>query len=276
MSLLPLPLKERFKLAKPKSRRKEILLPGISHSKRNQIWYQRQLRNLIKAIQEQVNTRIVPALFKFEADYVADVDFVTIISEHIAAVGLQWKNITPTARPMAEQVVNQEATHNTRKLEAGIKGSTGLDLDRIIQSEGIETTLRAKVAENVALIQSIPDEYFKKLNTIVYENITMGESAGGIYKQIKKLGETTEARAKLIARDQTSKINGAINRTRQAKLGVTSYIWQTSQDERVRESHRRHNGKEFRWDKPPKDTGHPTEDIQCRCVARAVVKLEDL
>ena len=51
--------------------------------------------------------------------------------------------------------------------------------------------------------------------------------------------------------------------------------WLTSDDERVRPSHREKVGKFFRWDDPPADTGHPGADIQCRCVAIAALLKRD-
>jgi SPP1 gp7 family putative phage head morphogenesis protein len=89
------------------------------------------------------------------------------------------------------------------------------------------------------------------------------------------------SRAKLIARDQTSKFNGSLNRIRQQQAGITEYRWSTSHDERVRgnpdgkypnarPSHWAREDKVFAWDKPPSD-GHPGEPINCRCVALAVL-----
>ena len=58
-------------------------------------------------------------------------------------------------------------------------------------------------------------------------------------------------------------------------LGITQYIWRTSRDERVRESHLVLEGKTFSWDSPP-DVGHPGQDINCRCTAEPVIPgLED-
>lgn len=80
-----------------------------------------------------------------------------------------------------------------------------------------------------------------------------------------------QSRYEFIARDQTSKLIGELDRLRQQQIGVDEYDWATSADERVRPTHRSKNGKRFRWDEPPPETGHPGEDYQCRCVARAVI-----
>ena len=85
-------------------------------------------------------------------------------------------------------------------------------------------------------------------------------------QEIKKLGHSTDNRARLIAADQMGKINGAINKKRQESMGVETYDWQDSNDDRVRPLCRSHHGKTFRWDTPPKG-GHPGQKIKCRCTA---------
>jgi SPP1 gp7 family putative phage head morphogenesis protein len=52
---------------------------------------------------------------------------------------------------------------------------------------------------------------------------------------------------------------------------VEEYVWSTSRDERVRPSHSAKDGKRFKWNDPPSDTGHPGNEIQCRCVAIPVL-----
>lgn len=75
-----------------------------------------------------------------------------------------------------------------------------------------------------------------------------------------------------LARDQTSKLVGDFTKARQEQLGITSYRWSTSLDERVRTSHRANEGLIFDWNHPPVGTGHPSEDVNCRCVALGVIK----
>ena len=82
------------------------------------------------------------------------------------------------------------------------------------------------------------------------------EALAEIYgKEVERIGDVTESRAKLIARDQTSKMNGAFNEARQTSLGIDRYVWQTSGDERVREEHQANDGQVFSWNDPPA-TGH--------------------
>lgn len=79
-----------------------------------------------------------------------------------------------------------------------------------------------------------------------------------------------KSRLRLIARDQTLKLNGRLHQHKQTSLGVTEYIWRTARDSKVRDTHRALEGTKQEWAHPP-GPGHPGEDIQCRCVAEPVL-----
>ena len=79
-----------------------------------------------------------------------------------------------------------------------------------------------------------------------------------------------KSRAALIGANETTTLNGRVSRVRQQEFGVIRYRWLTRRDSRVRKTHKAHEGKIFRWDSPPADTGHPGEDINCRCRAEPV------
>ena len=162
---------------------------------------------------------------------------------------------------------------NKEKFYNAVEGSIGIDLKSVVQNEGLEDILVATTRENVALIRSIPEEYFKQLETVVFSGTTQGNAASSMTKQIQKIGKTTEKRAKLIARDQTAKLNSALNQQRAQNLGSDEYIWRTARDDRVRDNHATKNGKIFKWSEPPEDTGHPGQDIQCRCIAQPIINL---
>jgi SPP1 gp7 family putative phage head morphogenesis protein len=101
-------------------------------------------------------------------------------------------------------------------------------------------------------------------------SVTAGLRWEDLRDKLLETGDVWESRAELIARDQTLKLNGAINRSRQQAAGVTSYVWSTSGDERVRDTHAELDGKTFDWGAPP-EPGNPGEDFQCRCVALPII-----
>jgi len=223
-------------------------------------------------LRRDVQTQIVPILRQFESEYVNDA-YAKTLEEAFDNLRRAYSGINTTARTVASSFVEGANSANKKRFYAAMDDAVGVNLESIIQNEGLEDVLIATTRENVGLIRSIPEEFFKKIETAVFTGTTQGSTAGGMIKQIQKISKVTAQRAKLIARDQSSKLNSALNQQRQQNLGVEEYIWRTSGDERVRDNHRSKNGKIFRWDDPPKDTGHPGQDIQCRCVAQPIINL---
>lgn len=209
---------------------------------------------------------------QFEHEYINDA-YASVLEQAFDKLRLSYSNIASQAKIEANTFVEGSNSANKLRFYKSIENAVGVDLSTVVQNEGLQDILIATTRENVGLIKSIPDEYLKKIETAVFTSTTQGSKAGSMVKQIQKIGKVTFARAKLIARDQSSKLNSAISQQRQQNLGVEEYIWRTSGDERVRNDHRSKNGKTFRWDSPPKDTGHPGQDIQCRCIAQPIIKI---
>lgn len=156
--------------------------------------------------------------------------------------------------------------------ERNWKRVVGIDLT---QSEPwLVDYMGAFALNNAQLIASVGDRYLNEISNIVYQGFTSGTRWEDIAEQIAERFGVAESRADLIARDQVNKLNGSITQVRQEALGVDKYIWRTMGDDRVRQSHRSHDGNVFSWDDPPAETGHPGEDINCRCYAEPV--LDDL
>lgn len=87
-----------------------------------------------------------------------------------------------------------------------------------------------------------------------------------IAKQLEKELEITKNRAQLIARDQVSKYNAALNQANQRAAGIQSYVWRGVKDNRERPEHLALEGQVFSWDHPSY-LGNPGEPIRCRCWA---------
>ncbi len=98
---------------------------------------------------------------------------------------------------------------------------------------------------------------------------------------------------KFTARNTVSTALGQINRSRQESAGIELYIWQTSDDERVRPTHENLDDRVFSWDpagatvngvkyEPARDPQFrggaatiPGEPWNCRCVAIPFVPEEE-
>lgn len=151
-----------------------------------------------------------------------------------------------------------------------LKSAFGVD---IFQREPwLNQELSSFTKENVALITKMEDDLLRDIETTMQRSIKAGNKSGTVSKEIRERVNVSKSRARLIARDQTSKLNAQLNQLRQENIGVKNYIWRTSEDARVRPTHKANKGRVFSWNKPPDKTGHPGHDVQCRCYGEPVLE----
>lgn len=139
---------------------------------------------------------------------------------------------------------------------------------------------------NYQLIRSNASNFINKINVIVEQAVTNGTTVKDLQEAIQKATESlSDSKCRLLARDQIGKLQGQISQAQMTEVGLEMYIWSTSGDERVRDSHQEMEGLLCRWDDAtvysedggktwiPRPSGavdmHPGQDIQCRCVALA-------
>ena len=142
-----------------------------------------------------------------------------------------------------------------------------VDIRPAIRGVG-ERTVEEIIERNISLIKTIPDTLHDKLTeAYIKAEFKAPLDLAEKEKIFNRIGGSIGYNLRRITRDQTNKLTGEMSRLRQTAAGITQYFWQTSEDDRVRETHEEKNGILFDWGLPPQDTGHPGEDIQCRCVA---------
>ncbi|WP_421095532.1 phage minor head protein [Ralstonia mannitolilytica] len=135
-------------------------------------------------------------------------------------------------------------------------------------------TMRALMAEQVGLIKSIPIEAAERVHRLTIEGLEDGGRAREISKAIQESGDVAKSRADLIARTEVTRTATALTQARAEHIGSSGYIWRTSGDGDVRESHRKMNGQFVAWDKPPEldgMTGHAGQFPNCRCYPEPVI-----
>lgn len=174
---------------------------------------------------------------------------------------------TSQAENIANGFVSRGDAQNHAEVSTNLKNQTGIDLSAYLRnSPNIAERANTLTAGNVQLIKSIRSQYLDKVQNAVMQAMVKGTLNKDLAAQIKDLGKTTEKRAMFIARDQSSKLNAALTQARHEEVGIKKYMWSTSGDERVRESHAEKDGQIFEYVNPPADTGHPGHDFNCRCV----------
>lgn len=179
---------------------------------------------------------------------------------------------TSQAENIANGFVSRGDAQNHAEVSIDLKNQTGIDLSAYLRnSPNIAERVNTLTAGNVQLIKSIRSQYLDKVQNAVMQAMVKGTLNKDLAAQIKDLGKTTEKRAMFIARDQSSKLNAALTQARHEDVGIKKYMWSTSLDERVRDSHADKEGQIFEYANPTADTGHPGHDFNCRCMAIPVL-----
>ena len=157
----------------------------------------------------------------------------------------------------------------------------------------LKNVLETWSREQVTLITKATQDMLDTVARRIRDGVKVGKSAKEVAAIINAdLPGISYRRARIIARDQTAKLNSSLTQGRMTDAGMETYIWDTAQDERVRgdpsgfypkalPSHFVMQGKICRWDDPTvwlengewvKRAGdapyfHPGMAIMCRCVA---------
>jgi SPP1 gp7 family putative phage head morphogenesis protein len=235
--------------------------------------YVAALIGVMRKVHELVERHIFPTL----ADFAIDVPRQDAARQDVlfGRVANQFRLIGEKVGEYTDDdelipVVDQVAV-KVNKFNRGEMGKVlGVDFTPDTAIQGMLTGFRR---ENVNLIQTIARSELKRVQNTLAEAQVQGLRVETIRDQLLEGFDVTDARAALIARDQTLKLNADLSMKRQQDVGVQEYQWSTSHDERVRPGHANLDGTRHGYLSPPvvdQKTGrreHPGKDFQCRCVA---------
>lgn len=281
----------RERVRNRRSRKQPKTIKAAAYPMAAEISYRRELRGFAKETNAIVRKHVLPLILDNDGDGVSDAlplgDLTRAIERARAELGVT----DVTARRMSVSNGQRVLKDNTRALNAVYKQALGLEpfkheSGRRLDARKADEVLQDHIKANVALITSIPRQMLGEVEDMLREDFPKGLRVQDLAKKLERRFEIATNRAELIARDQTAKLNGQLTETRNRSLGVTSYVWQTAQDERVRGTpgglwpkglHFQLNGQTFRYDDPPVtnddgDRNHPGEDYQCRCVQIPVLE----
>jgi SPP1 gp7 family putative phage head morphogenesis protein len=148
---------------------------------------------------------------------------------------------------------------------------------RFTMTKPMHDVVNATIQQNVELIKSIPQQYLKDVQGAVMRSIQTGRDLGSLTTELKHTYGVTDRRAAFIARSQNNLATSAMNRARQAELGITQAKWRHSgAGKHPRPTHVANNDKLYDvakgwWDPAVKRYIFPGTEPNCRCVSISVI-----
>lgn len=275
-----------YSLLKGSLKGRDRLLPPTTPSKRAEVYYREALADFIRAM---IN-RITDALSKknlVDAVAISDDDYIDSLIEVLASIA--GERIEEKATLLATRFVNKVHYQNKTQFTRNFKNAFDIDLSSIIEKEVLGDTLSIAIQQNVDLITSIKNDFINDIGSNVFTNYKKGFRHSELINEIRARGNVSYSRAKLIARDQTAKINADFEEERNKKLGFDIYKWKGTGDERERDSHMVLNNMLCKYSDPTVYSddegktwkkrksiggfiGKCGEDYQCRCLAIPYIK----
>lgn len=174
---------------------------------------------------------------------------------------------TDTFEAPVSQVAQDTGSHNATVYRRQMLALFGIE----VITPAAPEVLQGFITENVRLIESLTGETLDRMERIAIREIQQSTRVETLRDMLVKELQVTKGKANLLARDQTLRLHGRLTEERQTQVGIEEYIWDSSQDSRVRPRHRELHGTRQRWDSPPivdYKSGrrrHPGQDYQCRC-----------
>lgn len=268
-------------MAKSRGRRRNAELRPIAGRRSTEY----ELRRIILRVLE-AGAEFRPALI--DAAVTAQIG-LTRDDDRLAATFSAFRSVmsrlVSSAKSLISQLLGVEAIRHDKKWVEQVNAAVGVDLQAIVTSQPLAADIDLATERNISLIKGLTDEVAKRVETAIIDMIVEGRTTKDIAAAIDAAFGFGRKRAAFIARDQAAKFSGNLNRIRQQEAGITTFIWWTVQDERVRgnpagrypnarPSHWDRHDKRYRWDSPPAD-GAPGDPVNCRCIARAVLDIEE-
>lgn len=175
------------------------------------------------------------------------------------------------ASAKASRAMGAEAARHTSRWTATVASQAQIDISALLRDDDLVNFISVRSEEMNRLIRSLSNEALDRIERQTLGSIFEGRSNADVAKALQEAEGLSRNRAILIARDQASKLNAGMNEFRQRQAGISHYKWRTILDGRERPTHNANNGKIFSWATPPRGTGHPGHEINCRCRGLAII-----
>lgn len=284
------------------TRKRRRKAPSLRYPESIEREYLYRLEEVVTALADYVRERLYPLIKELQRDYREDFAvtmgdsvpvgktittndaWADVITQALEQLADEYTNeaFVSIAERFSSLVVNNTVNHSSEEVARSVNAAIGVNIKPLYTSSGMYDYINAAIKQNVELIKSLPSEFTKRTETIILQGMMDGERYERIAAQLEESYGIAARRARTIARDQVSKINGQVVERRQKQAGISYWRWVTSKDERVGADHRLAASRDIGYGPgvypmgyEPKE-GRPGNATRpnCRCTASPVFEWE--
>ena len=186
------------------------------------------------------------------------------------------KQLEPWARRTASRML-LEVDRSTETMFRSMSEEISFQRRQELLKTPVGLRLAELLEEQVEGIKSIPLRAAKRVEELAAQTLLTSGRSKEISEAIQASGSVSRSDANRLARTSVTGAATALVQARAEYAGSPGYVWETSRDGAVRESHRQMQGKFVPWNEPPtidNYTAHAGQFANCRCWARPVLELE--
>lgn len=228
---------------------------------------EREYARLLRRVADQVGLMI--GAFK-SLDYQSSLKIIDSLQKY-AELLTDWATVTAT------NILTQvEKKDKAAWMEYSKELSKGLQEE--IKNAPTGKVMKELLDEQVTLIKSIPLAAAQRVHDLAIEATEGGKRASEVAELIKQSTQVSVSKANTIARTEVSRASSVLTQARAMHIGSEGYIWRTTGDSDVRESHKKMNGKFVKWTEPPALLegkkiyhAHAGQIFNCRCYPEPVL-----
>jgi hypothetical protein len=171
-------IKEISKLTNKKPPR---TLRPVKEPRMVELEYYRGLKQYANMMKKYVRENLMKELQNLQPQYTQDgyADDLDSIFNRMRTALVQSVPIY-----LSEKMVNGINIINRGRYSSLLKSSFGVDMEGVLESKGLTEFTQAQISKNATLIKSIPEEFIKNIETIVYNGVTSGSDYATIAKNI--------------------------------------------------------------------------------------------